>query len=149
MMDNKIEKYLNLKFKKLELECKKLVPEDFEVTNSVDHAHLLTKTMDTAINHKISLTEELRVAIEEELRAELIYEHEYDNLMLNTDFSEVLNTKKPTVAQKDAYIRTELAELYDNKKITGENVSMIRKQIDAVDDSISSEKMKLRLILKL
>lgn len=146
---NLTEKYMDLRFKKLELETKKLVPEDLEVNSGLDHAVLLTRELDENINSKLVLIEDLRIATEEELKASLIYEHAYDDLMLNTDFSEVLGTNKPTVAQKDAYIRTELSDLYDAKKISGEKVSMIKKQVDVVDNRISSDKMRLRLILKL
>lgn len=143
------EKYIDMKFNELEMETKKLMPEDYVVTNGVDHAHLLTRDLNKAINTKQDLTEKYRLAVEEELKANLLYEHSYDDMMLNTDFEEVLDKSRPTADDKKAYIKTELCDLYDNKKYTSEKVSMLRKQIEVVDNRISSEKLTLRLILKL
>ena len=41
----------------------------------------------------------------------LLYKENEAELLLNTDFEEVLKTKRPTVAQKDSYVLLQLREL--------------------------------------
>ena len=124
---------LQLKYLKLD----KLPVTKDEVSETTNLALLLNKKQD--------LIQELAEAIETETRLTLEYDHKSNKLLLETDFPEVLNDKRPTVAMKDGYIMEQLHDLYDAKVIAEENTKLLRKHLDLVDNRINLERTIINL----
>ena len=57
-----------------------------------------------------SINDKLVEAQLEHSALKLLYKEREADLLLNTDFVQVLDTKRPTVAEKEAYITKELAD---------------------------------------
>lgn len=99
------------------------------------------------LNDKATKLEELRTAINHELVCELDYLHESNQLKLDPNkIKEDLElSKMPTEKQINAYIEENLTHEYDLWKIAKANTSLIRQQLDLINDRISFEKYVLRL----
>lgn len=99
------------------------------------------------LNDKATKLEELRTAINHELVCELNYLHESNQLRLDPNkIKENLElSKMPTEKQINAYIEENLTHEYDLWKIAKANTSLIRQQLDLINDRISFEKYVLRL----
>ena len=99
------------------------------------------------LNDKATKLEELRTAINHELVCELDYLHESNQLRLDPNkIKEDLElSKMPTEKQIQAYIEENLTHEYDLWKIAKANTSLLRQQLDYINDRISFEKYSLRL----
>ena len=99
------------------------------------------------LNDKATKLEELRTSINHELVCELDYLHESNQLRLDPNkIKENLElSKMPTEKQINAYIEENLTHEYDLWKIAKANTSLIRQQLDLINDRISFEKYVLRL----
>ena len=70
------------------------------------------------MNEKIrKLNEEITSLEEEYWIAKCDYEMQKANLLLGTDFSGVIGKAKPTVAEKDSWIETQIGELKLNYRM--------------------------------
>lgn len=101
----------------------------------------------TLLNEKQEKLEQLRIAINRELVCELDYLHESNQLKLNPNqIKEDLElSKMPTEKQIAAYVEENLTHEYDFWKIAKANTSLIRQQLDLINDRISFEKYVLRM----
>ena len=99
-----------------------------------------------AINDKHKKLEELADSIENELCLELDYTHKANTLRLDPEFikTELELTKLPTEKQIQAYIENSLSREYNQWKIAKANTSLLRQQLDYINDHISFEKYCLR-----
>lgn len=99
------------------------------------------------LNDKVTKLEELRTSINHELVCELDYLHESNQLRLgpNKIKEDLELSKMPTEKQINAYIEENLTHEYDLWKIAKANTSLIRQQLDLINDRISFEKYVLRL----
>ena len=98
------------------------------------------------INAKHIKLEELSTALNHELTCELNYLHKSNELKLKQDMikEELGLSKNPTEKQVNAYIENTLSLEYDLWKIAKANTSLIRQQLDYINDRISFEKYCLR-----
>ena len=98
------------------------------------------------INDKHNKLDELATSIENELKLELEYQHESNKIRLNPEFikEDLQLSKLPTEKQINAYIENKLAKQYDLWKIAKANTSLLRQQLDYINDRISFEKYCLR-----
>ena len=98
------------------------------------------------INDKHNKLDELAISIENELKIELEYQHKANTLRLNPEHikEDLQLTKLPTEKQINAYIENTLARQYDLWKIAKAHTSLIRQQLDYINDRISFEKYCLR-----
>ena len=144
-----IDVYADLAFKNYKLDKAIVLPTNFEVNDNLDQANLLVNELNKLINIKQDFLNDLRIAMQDEVKANLKYDHEFNKLLLETDFKAALNESRPTVNMKEAYINEQIKDLYDNKVIIGERVKMLKKMIDLVDERINSENKKINLFLKL
>ena len=105
------------------------------------------KPLANLLNQKSDKLEELRTAINHELVCELNYLHESNQLKLDPNkIKEDLElSKMPTEKQITAYVEENLTHEYDLWKIAKANTSLIRQQLDLINDRISFEKYVLRL----
>ncbi|WP_405286421.1 hypothetical protein [Methanobrevibacter sp.] len=135
--------YDDLKLKHLTLDklevCEQYTPKD---NNDVQ---VQVNKYSKLVNKKQELSQELAEAVETETRFVLEYDHQYNDLLLKTDFEEVLGVKRPAVAMKEAWLVEQLHDLYDAKKIAEENTRALKRHIDFVDNRISFERMVIRL----
>jgi hypothetical protein len=135
--------YEDLKLKDLTLDkleiCEHYTPKD------KDGVQVQINEYSMLVNKKQELTQELTEAVETETRFVLEYDHRYNDLLLKTDFEEVLNVKRPSVSMKEAWLVEQLHDLYDAKKIAEENTRALKRHIDFVENRISFERMVIRL----
>jgi len=98
------------------------------------------------INEKHVKLEELATAIEHELNCELSYIHRSNSIKLYPEkIKEELGLSKlPTEKQTQAYIEEKLSFEFDMWKIAKGNTSLIRQQLDYINDRVSFEKYSLR-----
>ena len=75
------------------------------------------------------------------------YENKKSDLLLNTDWSKVIDGRV-TNDLKEAYIREKSKEVLEKINTAEEDVNIIKKDIDLLNDYISIEKYSIRMILK-
>ena len=99
------------------------------------------------INVKHIKLEELAMAIEHELSCELTYIHCSNTIRLQPDKikEELELSKAPTEKQIQAYIEEKHAAEFDMWKIAKANTSLLRQQLDYINDRISYEKHSIRM----
>lgn len=133
--------YLNSLTADLMLEQK--LPAPLELENIISDFEPLAKLL----NEKQSKLEELRTAINHELVCELDYLHESNQIKLdhNKIKEDLELSKMPTEKQINAYAEENLTHEYDLWKIAKANTSLIKQQLDLINDRISFEKYVLRL----
>jgi len=100
----------------------------------------------TIINVKHIKLEELARAIEHELSCELSYIHRSNSIRLYPEKikDELGLNKLLTEKQTQAYIEEKLSFEFDMWKIAKSNTSLIRQQLDYINDRVSFEKYALR-----
>lgn len=106
-------------------------------------------TLAIMINNKQDKLMELEKAIDSELDLELTYLHKANEWRLSpAKIKEQENLSKlPTEKQITAFVETYLKKDYNAWKTAKANTSMIRQQLDLINDRISLEKYAIRLEL--
>jgi len=134
-------RHMNLLTQDLMLEQK--LPKPLTLENVIDDF----KPLAELLNDKATKLEELRQAINHELVCELDYLHESNQIKLDPNkIKEDLElSKMPTEKQINAYAEENLTHEYDLWKIAKANTSLIKQQLDLINDRISFEKYVLRL----
>ena len=82
----------------------------------------------------------------------LDYEHKFNKELLSSDLTdnvkEASGESRPTAKMKEAYIIEKLSVEYDELEIAKHNTSIIRKDLEYLDNIISAQKYSLQLQLK-
>lgn len=107
-------------------------------------------TLAIMINNKYDKLVELEKAIDRELDLELTYLHKSNGWRLSPKkIQEKAELPKlPTEKQINAFIEERLSQDYNAWKTAKANTSVIRQQLDLINDRISLEKYAIRLELK-
>ena len=95
-------------------------------------------SLDTLLKLKESKTNKLNEALVALNKANIEYSEKSHEIMLKTDFKEVLNESRPTVAQKEAYIDNELKKVVASVKTEETNVEVLKNEIRVLDASIKA-----------
>ena len=106
-----------------------------------------TDRMEQCINEKKLKTEELNAAMDDYISLKLQYAQKNNELLLTTNFKEVLNESKPTVAMKEAWIENQLFDLKTELNIAEVNVKTIKKAIEIINDEIKLWEYKCKIYL--
>ena len=85
----------------------------------------------------IAINEELTDAVLNHAATKLRYKELEADLLLNTQFEEVLGKSKPTVAEKDAYVLLQLKDLK-------EEVDQLQARVDDLKRRYEIEKINIR-----
>ena len=127
----------------MDLMFDKKLPEDIPI-NCVKGELI---SLAECINDKRTKLDELATSIENELCLELDYTHKANALRLDPEFikNDLELSKLPTEKQIQAYIENTLSREFNQWKIAKANTSLLRQQLDYINDRISFEKYCLRL----
>lgn len=110
------------------------------------------KPLGKLLNCKKEKMDELKDAVNSEVSLRLDYEHKYNQLLLSPDLTdkvkEATNDSRPTAKQKEAYIVEELKTEYNDLELAKQNTSLIRKDLEYIDNVISAEKYALQLQMR-
>ena len=110
------------------------------------------KPLGKLLNCKKEKMDELKDAVNSEVSLKLDYEHKYNQLLLSPDLTdkvkEATDESRPTSKQKEAYIIEELKTEYDDLELAKSNTSLIRKDLEYIDNIISAEKYALQLQMR-
>lgn len=120
-----------------------------ELNNDMPLTHLCCN-FGTKLGDKNAHLVKLQEAINHELVCELTYLHKCNEVKLNPDIvkEEYDLSKAPTEKQINAYCEEKFLREFNNWKIAKANTSLLNKQLDLINDSISLEKYFLRVELK-
>ena len=78
----------------------------------------------------LELNKEIEVAESEYVDMKLEYELKKSELLLNTDFAVALGKAKPTVGEKDAFVKRATAEDERAYKQLGVTIGSLKRQLD-------------------
>ena len=110
------------------------------------------KPLGKLLNMKKEKIDELNDAVNSEVSLRLDYEHKYNQLLLSSDLTdkvkEATGESRPTSKMKEAYIVEELKTEYDDLELAKQNTSLIRKDLEYIDNIISAEKYALQLQMR-
>ena len=102
-----------------------------------------------SLNLKNEKLEELKDAVNSEVSLRLDYEHKFNKELLSANLTdnvkEATGESRPAAKQKEAYITEKLSKIYDEMEIAKNNTSIIRKELDYLDNIISAQKYALQL----
>ena len=79
----------------------------------------------------------------EEVKIELQIKKE--KLLLETDFKTILDSNRPTIAEKDAYMRPFLAELEDKVDEKDKELKWYKNKLKILNDLIGSKRLLLEI----
>lgn len=104
------------------------------------------------LNMKNEKLKELKDAVNSEVSLRLDYEHKFNKELLSSNLTdnvkETTGESRPTAKQKEAYIIEKLSTIYDELEMAKNNTSIIRKDLEYLDNVISAEKYALQLQIK-
>ena len=100
------------------------------------------------ISEKRVKNTQLNFAINDYTSLKLQYSQKSNDLLLNTNFEEVLVKKRPTVGEKEAYIENKLFTLKSELTIAKENINSIKRDIDILNDEIRLYELESRMRLQ-
>ena len=103
--------------------------------------------LNQVIGEKKIKNAQLNFAINDYTSLKLQYLQKNNDLLLNTDFEEVLGKKRPTVGEKEAYIENKLFTLKSELTIAKENVASIKRDIDILNDEIKLYELEIQMEL--
>ena len=106
-----------------------------------------TEALDNVLGEKKIKNAQLNFAINDYPSLKLQYLQKNNNLLLNTDFEEVLGKTRPTVGEKEAYIETQLFTLKSELEIAKENVASIKRDIDLLNDELKAYDLLIKMRL--
>ena len=115
------------------------------LTDQIEYDMDATDRMFQVIGEKRIKNAQLNFAINDYTSLKLQYSQKNNNLLLNTDFEEVLGKKRPTVAEKEAYIETQLVTLKSELTIAKENINSIKRDIDILNDELRAFELKAQM----
>ena len=78
----------------------------------------------------LELDREIEVAESEYVDMKLEFELKKANLLLNTDFASAIGKAKPTVAEKDAWVKRQIIEDERAYKQLGVTIGSLKRKLD-------------------
>ena len=110
------------------------------------------KTLGKLLNCKKEKMDELKDAVNSEVSLRLDYEHKFNQMLISPELTdkvkEATDESRPTSKMKEAYIVEELKTEYDDLELAKQNTSLIRKDLEYIDNVISAEKYALQLQMR-
>ena len=105
---------------------------------------------DKLLQDKKEKIKELKDAVNSEISLKLELTHKANEVRLNPDMvkEEYELSKTPTEKQIQAYIDEKYSSLTDDYELSKQNVSLIRKDLELLDNRISLEKYVLQFKVK-
>ena len=105
---------------------------------------------DKLLQDKKEKIKELKDAVNSEISLKLELTHKANEVRLNPDMvkEEYELSKTPTEKQIQAYIDEKYSSLTDDYELSKQNVSLIRKDLELLDNRISLEKYVLQFRVK-
>ena len=105
---------------------------------------------DKLLQDKEEKIKELKDAVNSEVSLKLELAHKANKVRLNPDMvkEEYELSKTPTEKQIQAYIDEKYSSLTDDYELSKQNVSLIRKDLELLDNRISLEKYVLQFKVK-
>lgn len=125
-----------------------------KTTNNTDFAEVtiddLTKILDEHIEEKSKTLESLQIAVNDLVSVKNRYVIASNRLRIQPDkIKEELGlSKAATEKQQQAYIDDKLCKEVQDIRIAEENVKLLKRKIDLLDDKISLEKYRIQLLMK-
>ena len=108
-----------------------------------------TKVLSELINAKAEALNTVNIAVNEYVAVKNKYVIESNKLRVKTDFKSELNLTKPaTEKQQQSYIDNKLCKEVQDIRIAEENVKSWKREVDLLNDKISCEKLRLRLLME-
>lgn len=108
----------------------------------------MTHDLDVLIQEKSEALNTVNIAVNEFVSLKNEYVVRSNDLRLHTDFKEVLNlTKAATEKQQQAYIDHVLKDLVQDLRVAEENVKSWKREVDLLDDRISAEKYRVKIMM--
>lgn len=116
----------------------------------VSETEMFQKDFNGLLNEKQEKIKDLKDAVNSETSLKLELLHKSNLIKLHPDdVKEKLElSKAPTEKQIQAHIDEEYKELTDDYELAKQNTSIIRKELEFIDDCISVKKYLLKLVLK-
>ena len=78
----------------------------------------------------LQLNDDIEVLEDDYVGMKLEYEIKKANLLLNTDFASAIGKAKPTVAEKDAYVKLQTVEDERAYKQLGVTIGSMKRKLD-------------------
>jgi hypothetical protein len=107
-----------------------------------------TDKLEECINEKKIRNAQLNFAANDYISLKMSYQQKANELLLTTNFKEVLDESRPTVAMKDAWIENQLMDEKMEMNIAKENVNAIKRDIDIINDEIQLWEYKVQLTIQ-
>ena len=108
----------------------------------------ITQKLDELIVEKAESLNAVNIAVNEYVSLKNQYTVKSNELKLNPSLiqEKLQLTRFPTEKQTQAYVDNELSDLVQNILIAEENVKSWKRDVDLLNDKISAEKYKLRML---
>lgn len=108
----------------------------------------ITQKLDELIVEKAESLNAVNIAVNEYVSLKNQYTVKSNELKLNPSIiqEKLQLTRVPTEKQTQAYVDNELSDLVQNILIAEENVKSWKRDVDLLNDKISAEKYKLRML---
>lgn len=110
----------------------------------------ITHDLDELIQEKSEALNTVNIAVNEYTNLKNKYTVESNSLRIKTDFKEAMNlSKAATEKQQQAYIDDVLKDLLQELRIAEENVKSWKREVDLINDKISAEKYRVKLMINI
>ena len=91
------------------------------------------------LEKKNNLIKELDETRKKFIKADIKYRRKKCRMMLECNFEEILETSRPTVAQKEAYIEFKTLNLKEKKDMLYNEIKKLELEIDLCDNKLEVE----------
>lgn len=91
------------------------------------------------LEEKNNLIKELDETRKKFIKADIKYRRKKCRMMLECNFEEILETSRPTVAQKEAYIEFKTLNLKEKKDMLYNEIKKLELEIDLCDNKLEVE----------
>ena len=108
-----------------------------------------TAHLDSLISEKAKAIETIDIAVNEHLALKNQYITKSNEIRINpTQIQEEMGLNKiPTEKQQQAHIDDKLKDLLQDIKISEENVKSWKRKVDLLDDKITAEKYRVKMLM--
>lgn len=89
------------------------------------------------LEDKTNLIEEIKEAKNNYTKANIEYKETKCKLLIETDFKEELNSSRPTVDEKNAYVDLKTLELREKKELLYNEIKYLELKLELLNDKIS------------
>ena len=87
----------------------------------------------------LQLNEEIETLEDEYVDSKLEYETRKADLLINTDFQLAIGKAKPTVGEKDAWVKLECADLEQAYKNLGVTIGSLKRKLDILSKFVGDD----------